>query len=194
LRLKWRLPALDKNDLRDEVMATRSSVCEIQLQQALDKSELADVKLMVDGMWVASGHRGVLSGRSVVFARMLANETEEKNKGIIKLDDVTVEGLLLFLEFIYLGKCALQSIVVCVTLMVLFLGGFAVELQRRVGVVEREEIREKEREKERKRKVSELRLRLGGETRCEGGVRKLTRRDRGKDRVSESETETEQKI
>ncbi len=112
-------------------MAARTSVCEIQLQQALDKTQLADVKLMVDGMWVASGHRGVLSGRSAVFARMLANETEEKNKGIIKLDDVTAEGLLLFLEFIYLGKCVLELIVVCATLNGFFFGGFAVELQRK---------------------------------------------------------------
>ena len=85
-------------------MATRTSVCEIQLQQALDKSELADVELKVDGVWVASGHRSVLSARSAVFARELANDMEERQSGVIKLDDVTVGGLLAFLEFIYLGR------------------------------------------------------------------------------------------
>ncbi len=116
-------------------MAARTSVCEIQLQQALDKTQLADVKLVVDGMWVASGHRGVLSGRSAVFARMLANETEEKNKGIIKLDDVTAEGLLLFLEFIYLGKYVLESIVVCATLNGSFLAASLWSCRERGEVV-----------------------------------------------------------
>jgi hypothetical protein len=127
---------LDKNDQRDEGMSARTSVCEIQLQQALDKTQLADVKLMVDGMWVASGHRGVLSGRSAVLARMLANKTEEKNKGIIKLDDVTAEGLLLFLEFIYLGKYVLELIVVCATLNVFLLAASLWSCRERGEVVE----------------------------------------------------------
>ena len=105
--LRWQLPAIEKNkDHEDDGMRARTSVCEIQLRQALGKSELADVRIEVGGVWVASAHRGVLSARSPVFARMLANETEEKNSGIIKLDDVSVEGLRAFLEFVYLGTAA----------------------------------------------------------------------------------------
>ena len=89
----------------DEDKAARTSVavCETQLKQALDKTELADVQFEVGGVWVASGHRSVLSARSPVFAGMLANDTEERRSGKIKLDDVTVEGLVVFLEFVYLG-------------------------------------------------------------------------------------------
>jgi hypothetical protein len=87
-------------------------MCEELLQHALGKSELADVRFHVDGAWVASGHRSVLSARSAVFGRMFANETEERRSGVIRLDDVTAEGLLGFLEFVYLGsKMLLVSIV-----------------------------------------------------------------------------------
>jgi hypothetical protein len=79
----------------------------------------------------------VLSGRSAVFARMLANETEEKNKGIIKLDDMTVEGLLLFLEFIYLGKYVLESIVVCAAFNGSFLAASLWSCRERGEVVEK---------------------------------------------------------
>ncbi len=79
-------------------------MCEELLLHALGKSELADVRFHVEGAWVASGHRSVLSARSAVFARMFANETEERSSGIIRLDDVTAEGLVGFLEFVYLGE------------------------------------------------------------------------------------------
>jgi hypothetical protein len=104
LRPKWRLPALDKTTAQeDEGMATRTSLCEIQLQQAVDKTGGADVKVMVDGKWAVSAHRGVLIARSRVFAGMLLNPTVEKETGVIRLEGVSVEGLVLFLEFVYLG-------------------------------------------------------------------------------------------
>jgi hypothetical protein len=84
-------------------MAARTSLCEIQLQQAVGKTGEADVKVMVDGKWAVSAHRGVLIARSRVFAGMLLNPTVEKETGVIKLEGVSVEGLVLFLEFVYLG-------------------------------------------------------------------------------------------
>ncbi len=109
---KWSLPDLDKfaaQDQEDMGMATRTSVCVIHLQQAVGKSELTDVQILVGDEWVASAHRSMLSARSPVLAKMLANQTEDKRKGVIKLDDVTAETLLLFLEFIYLGKNLFQE-------------------------------------------------------------------------------------
>ena len=79
------------------------STCEEQLAQALGKSELADFWFRIRGIWVASGHRSVLAARSPVFARMFSNHTIEKS-GWVDMDDVTVEGLAAFLEFVYLGK------------------------------------------------------------------------------------------
>jgi hypothetical protein len=78
-------------------------VCEGLLQQALDKSEFADVRFEVAGQWVASGHRSVLCTASPVFRNMFANDTEEKNTGIIKLDDVSPDGILAFLHLVYTG-------------------------------------------------------------------------------------------
>ena len=90
-------------DQEDEGMAARTSVCKIQLQQALDKSKAADTKLMVGDKWVMSAHSSVLIARSRVFEGMLTNPTVEKETGVIKLEGVSVEGLVLFLEFMYLG-------------------------------------------------------------------------------------------
>jgi hypothetical protein len=84
-------------------MAARTSLCEIQFQQAVDKLEPADIKLMVEDEWVVSAHRSVLIARSRVFAGMLTNPTVEKETGVIKLEGVSVEGLVLLLEFVYLG-------------------------------------------------------------------------------------------
>ena len=84
-------------------MNTRTIVCEVQLQQALTKSELADVQLKIDDVWVASGHRSVLSARSQVFANMLAHDTKERRSGVIQLNGVTADSLIAFLEFLYLG-------------------------------------------------------------------------------------------
>ncbi len=104
MRPKWSLPALDKTTAHEhEGMATCTRVCKIQLQQAVDKSKAADLKLMVGGEWVASAHWSVLIASSPVFAAMFMNQTMERETGEIKLDDVTAEGLLLFLEFLYLG-------------------------------------------------------------------------------------------
>ena len=89
---------------KDGGMLTRTSVCETQLRQALGKSELADVELHVHGVWVASGHRSVLSARSAVFASIFAHDTEERRSGVVKLNDVTSGGLAAFLEFMYLGN------------------------------------------------------------------------------------------
>ena len=103
--LRWKLPAMtDEEAQADEGMAARTSVCETQLKQALDKRDLADVRFEVEGEWVVSGHRSVLSSRSRVFASMLGNDTKERRSGVIKLDDVTSAGLVLFLEFVYLGR------------------------------------------------------------------------------------------
>ena len=102
--LRWELPAIEKNeDWESDGMRARTSVCEIQLMQALRKSDVADLRIEVGGSWVVSAHRSVLIARSPVFAGMLANETQEKSSGIIKLDDVSVEGLRAFIEFVYLG-------------------------------------------------------------------------------------------
>jgi hypothetical protein len=79
------------------------------LAQALGKSELADVRFKVRGVWVASGHRSWLSGRSPVFACMFGNGTEEKATGIVNMDDVTAEGLGMFLQFMYLGESPLST-------------------------------------------------------------------------------------
>jgi hypothetical protein len=97
----WRL--LSTQAAGDEGACARVSICEELLKHALGKSELADVRFHVEGAWVASGHRSVLSARSAVFASMFANETEERRSGVIRLDDVTAEGLFAFLEFVYLG-------------------------------------------------------------------------------------------
>ncbi len=35
---------------------------------------------------------------------MLTNPTVEKETGVIKLEGVSVEGLVVFVEFVYLGK------------------------------------------------------------------------------------------
>ena len=96
--------------------ATCSEICKEQLQQALDKSRLADVKFVLDGAWAVSGHRGVLSSRSAVFAKMFENETEEAETCIVKMDRVSTESLELFLEFLYLGNTfcpELRSVYVC---------------------------------------------------------------------------------
>lgn len=47
------------------------------------------MRFEVRGTCVASGHRSVLSSRSPVFARMFANDTLEKETGVVKIDDVT---------------------------------------------------------------------------------------------------------
>ena len=102
---KWSLPALDKTTAQeDEGMAARTSVCKIQLQQALDKVPAADMKLMVGDKWVMSAHSSVLIARSRVFEGMLTKPTVEKETGVIKLEGVSVEGLVVFMEFVYLGK------------------------------------------------------------------------------------------
>jgi hypothetical protein len=77
---------------------------EEQLQQALGKSKLADVKLLRHGVWVASSHRSVMCPRSKVFSDMFENETEEAQTGTVMVDDVAHEGLVALLEFLYLGK------------------------------------------------------------------------------------------
>jgi hypothetical protein len=98
----WMLPTTHSAG-DEEGACVRVGICEELLKHALGKSELADVRFHVEGTWVASGHRSVLSARSEVFASMFANETEERRSGVIKLDDVTAEGLFAFLEFVYLG-------------------------------------------------------------------------------------------
>jgi hypothetical protein len=35
---------------------------------------------------------------------MFANETEERATGVVNLDDVSAEGLGMFLEFLYMGE------------------------------------------------------------------------------------------
>jgi hypothetical protein len=97
----WRYPSAQKAG--DDGAGARESMCEELLQQALGKSELGDVRFHVDGAWVASGHRSVLSARSGVLARMFANDTEERRSGVVRMDDVTAGGLVAFLEFVYLG-------------------------------------------------------------------------------------------
>ena len=98
----------DEEAQADEGMAARTEVCETQLKQALDKTGLADVRFEVQGAWVTSGHRSVLSSRSPVFASMFSHDTEERRSGVIKLDGVTAAGLVLFLEFVYLGNNCLR--------------------------------------------------------------------------------------
>jgi hypothetical protein len=56
-------------------MAARTMVCVIQLQQALDKSPAADMKLMVGDEWAMSAHSSVMIARSRVFAGKLMNPT-----------------------------------------------------------------------------------------------------------------------
>ena len=91
-------------------MNTRTIVCEVQLQQALTKSELADVQLKIDDVWVASGHRSVLSAESPVFAMMCAHRSREEESGKIELEEgVTADGVLAFLEFLYLGTAFLPK-------------------------------------------------------------------------------------
>ncbi len=86
-----------------------AQACARSCCSALGKSELADVQFHVNGLWVASAHGSVLSARSAVFGRMLANETEERKSGVIRFDDVTAEGLVGFLEFVYLGTSAARA-------------------------------------------------------------------------------------
>jgi hypothetical protein len=117
--LAWRFPSAQKGG--DDGAGARESVCEELLQHALGKSELGDVRFHVDDAWVASGHRIVLSARSGVFARMFANETEERRSGVIRLDDVTAEGLVAFLEFVYLGTAVATCRLLELPLKIFFL-------------------------------------------------------------------------
>ena len=65
----WRLPAAHELAGDDGALDCRA-ICEVQLAQALGKSKLADVRFLIKGQWVASGHRSVLSARSEVFSGM----------------------------------------------------------------------------------------------------------------------------
>jgi hypothetical protein len=98
-----------QGNAREELPAR---ACADLLKQALGKCDLADVRFHIIGAWVASGHRAFLGARSPVFARMFQNNTEEKNTGIVKLDDVTMEGFVAFLELLYLGA-DVNSILLC---------------------------------------------------------------------------------
>jgi hypothetical protein len=98
----WKMSRM-KMQAEAEGSSARDRICEEQLRQALGKCEFADVRFEVAGAWVASGHRSVLGARSPVFARMFRNDTYEKNTGVVRLDDVTPQGLLAFLELVYLG-------------------------------------------------------------------------------------------
>ena len=103
LNCEWGLPLDSCEQQEAEGAKARASVCEIQLSQALKHSEFTDMSFEIGGVKVASGHRGVLSARSPVFDRMFSSDTAERLTGVVKLKDVTADGLLLFLEFIYLG-------------------------------------------------------------------------------------------
>ncbi len=81
-----------------------SAACKSLLSQALGKSELADVRFNVRGVWVASGHRSLLSGRSAVFACMFTNKTPERETGIVNFNDVTAESLGMFIQLLYTGE------------------------------------------------------------------------------------------
>jgi hypothetical protein len=102
----WKVPGhlSQATQADDQAAKARTSMCECMLSQALGKSEMADVRFSVRGAWAASGHRSAFSGRSPVFARMFENETEEKATGVVNMDDVTTDGLGMFLQFIYLGE------------------------------------------------------------------------------------------
>jgi hypothetical protein len=107
---RWKL-SVKKAAVRDK--DKKGSACDRMcvdlLVQALHKWDLADVRFHIRGVWVESGHRSVLCAKSPVFARMFQNDTEEKHTGIVKLDDVTAEGLAAFLELIYLGALVSSS-------------------------------------------------------------------------------------
>jgi hypothetical protein len=105
----WSMSTMKRVD-KEEGEPARNSMCAHLMKQAVGKCELADVRIHIGGVWVASGHRCVLCAKSPVFSRMFMNNTEEKNTGILRLDDVTVEGLQTFLELVYLGTlCLLLS-------------------------------------------------------------------------------------
>jgi hypothetical protein len=115
---KWSLPVLDKTtDQENEGMAARTSVCKIQLQQAVDKSKSADMKLMVGDEWAMSAHSSVLIARSRVFEGMLTNPTVERETGVIKLEGVSVEGLVVFMEFVYLGMLITLFLLWCTCML-----------------------------------------------------------------------------
>jgi hypothetical protein len=44
---------------------------------------------------------------------MFENETVERETGVINLDDVTAEGLVMFLQFMYLGEAPLPAVFMC---------------------------------------------------------------------------------
>ena len=101
----WKLPVF--KETTDQELAIRSHVCEAQLSQALQKSKLADVQFLLGDAWVASGHWSILCARSQEFARMVEDKTDEAKTGVVKMgNDVTAGGLVVFLEFVYLGTGA----------------------------------------------------------------------------------------
>ncbi len=78
---------------------------QLQLKQAVENSEFADVQFKIGNKTVVSGHRSVLVSRSEVFAGMFQNDTLEKVTGIVNLQGVTEQGLRTFADFIYIGVC-----------------------------------------------------------------------------------------
>jgi hypothetical protein len=66
--------------------------------------------LLINKLAVASAHKSVLASRSPVFAGMFKGNTEEARSGVVRMDGVTVELLVAFIELVYLGTLLL---VVC---------------------------------------------------------------------------------
>lgn len=79
-------------------------LCSMLLEQALNCSELADVKFVFDdGKSLLSGHRSVLCSVSETFSGMFRSGMRESRTGVVHVRGVSRSSFRGFLEWLYLG-------------------------------------------------------------------------------------------
>ena len=82
-------------------------LCSMLLEQALNCSELADVKFVFDdGKSMLSGHRSVLCSASETFRGMFRSGMREARTGEVHVRGVSRRSFRGFLEWLYLGNRA----------------------------------------------------------------------------------------
>ena len=87
-----------------QIEALKSLCCSL-LQQALECSDLADIKFIFDdGSSHLSGHRAVLCASSTSFRGMFRSGMREARTGEVPVHGVTRQSFRGFLEWIYLGE------------------------------------------------------------------------------------------
>jgi hypothetical protein len=109
---RWVLPlAEEKHGEATDTAIIHTSICEELLAQALGDSPHAhtDVVFEIDGVWAASGHKGVLCSRSPVFASMFSIGFQEQLTGKVRIEQASNASFRMFLQFLYLGRCSCPS-------------------------------------------------------------------------------------